>query len=131
MTGEITTLDGTLVSKLEVGKNKGINTIEWGFNGIAPKVAKGKGFSVAPPPSVIAGKYLVKISKGNEVFEKQVKTGGLTGFKSGEVLSAATQVASGLTSAQAQLSSGISSAGATVAKATQLRLPKWRVRRIF
>ena len=73
MTGEITTLDGTLVSKLEVGKNKGINTIEWGFNGIAPKVAKGKGFSVAPPPSVIAGKYLVKISKGNEVFEKQIE----------------------------------------------------------
>jgi hypothetical protein len=73
MTGEITTLDGTLVSKLEVGKNKGINTIEWGFNGIATKVAKGKGFSVAPPPSVIAGKYLVKISKGNEVFEKQIE----------------------------------------------------------
>jgi hypothetical protein len=73
MTGEITTLDGTLVSKLEVGKNKGINTIEWGFNGIAPKVAKGKGFSVAPPPYVKSGNYIVKITKGNEIFEKQIE----------------------------------------------------------
>ena len=73
MTGEITTLDGTLVSKIEVGKNKGINTIEWGFNANAPKVAKGKGFSVAPPPYVKAGNYLVKITKGNEIFEKQIE----------------------------------------------------------
>jgi Skp family chaperone for outer membrane proteins len=73
MTGEITTLDGALVSKIEVGKNKGINTIEWGFNANAPKVAKGKGFSVAPPPYVKAGNYLVKITKGNETFEKQIE----------------------------------------------------------
>jgi len=73
MAGEITTLDGTLVSKIEVGKNKGINTIEWGFNANAPKVAKGKGFSVAPPPYVKAGNYLVKITKGNETFEKQIE----------------------------------------------------------
>jgi hypothetical protein len=73
MTGEITTLNGTLVSKIEVGKNKGINTIEWGFNANAPKVAKGKGFSVAPPPYVTAGNYIVKITKGNEIFEKQIE----------------------------------------------------------
>jgi hypothetical protein len=73
MTGEITTLNGTLVSKIEVGKNKGINTIEWGFNANAPKVAKGKGFSVAPPPYVTAGNYMVKITKGNEIFEKQIE----------------------------------------------------------
>lgn len=73
MTGEITTPEGVLVSKIEVGKNKGINTIEWAFNAIAPKVAKGKGFSVAPPPYVKAGIYLVKITKGNETFEKQIE----------------------------------------------------------
>lgn len=66
----------------------------------------------------ISGPDSLTREQAQAIFEKQVKTGGLTGFKSGEVLSAATQVASGLTSAQAQLSSGISSAGATVAKAT-------------
>lgn len=73
MTGEITTTDGQLVSKLEVGKNKGINIIEWGFNALAPKTAKGKSFSIAPAPSVKAGKYVVKITKGNEVFEKAIE----------------------------------------------------------
>lgn len=73
MTAEITTLEGKTVAKLEVGKLKGINTIEWGFNGIAPKVAKGKGFSMAPPPTVKAGTYLVKIMKGAEVFQKEIE----------------------------------------------------------
>ncbi len=73
MTGEITTLGGELVSKIEVGKNKGINTIEWGFNATAPKVAKGKGFAIAPPPYAPAGKYLVKITKGNEVFQHEIE----------------------------------------------------------
>lgn len=66
----------------------------------------------------ISGPDSLTREQAQAIFEKQVKTGGLTGFKSGEVLSAATQVAAGLTSAQAQLSSGISSVGATVAKAT-------------
>ena len=38
-----------------------------------PELAKGKGFSVAPPPYVKAGNYLVKITKGNETFEKQIE----------------------------------------------------------
>jgi RecA/RadA recombinase len=56
------------------GKQKGINTVEWYFNRQAPKVAKGKTIAGAAgtPPTVIAGKYTVKISKGNEVFEKQI-----------------------------------------------------------
>jgi hypothetical protein len=73
MTGEITDLEGKLVSKVEVGKNKGINTVEWGFNALAPKTAKGKGFSVAPAPYVKAGTYKVKITKGNEVFEQIIE----------------------------------------------------------
>jgi len=52
------------------------------------------------------------------IFEKQVKTGALTGFKAGDVLSAATQAAAGLAGAQAQLAGGISSLGAIVSKAT-------------
>lgn len=52
------------------------------------------------------------------IFEKQVKTGALTGFKAGDVLSAATQAAAGLAGAQAQLAGGISSLGAVVSKAT-------------
>jgi hypothetical protein len=73
MVAEIVDMDGNLVSKLEAGKQKGINTIEWGFNGLAPKVAKGKGFSAAGAPTVKAGKYKVKISKGSEVFEKEIE----------------------------------------------------------
>ena len=73
MIAEIVDMDGNLVSKLEAGKMKGLNTIEWGFNSIAPKVAKGIGFSFAGAPTVKAGKYKVKITKGNEVFEKEIE----------------------------------------------------------
>jgi hypothetical protein len=66
----------------------------------------------------ISGPATLTQAQAQAIFEKQVKTGGLTGFKAGDVLNAATQVAAGLKSAQSQLTSGISSAGATVAKAT-------------
>jgi hypothetical protein len=73
MVAEIVDMNGNLVSKLEAGKLKGVNTIEWGFNALAPKVAKGKGFALAGAPTVKAGKYKVKISKGTEVFEKEIE----------------------------------------------------------
>lgn len=66
----------------------------------------------------ISGPDSLTQAQAQAIFEKQAKTGGLTGFKSGEVLSAATQVNAGLKSAQSQLSSGITNVGATVAKAT-------------
>jgi photosystem II stability/assembly factor-like uncharacterized protein len=72
MTAEIVDTDGNLVSKLEAGKLKGINTISWSFNGLAPKVAKGKGLSFAGAPTVKAGTYKLRINKGNEVFEKEI-----------------------------------------------------------
>jgi hypothetical protein len=72
MTAEIADTDGNLVSKLEAGKLKGINTISWSFNGLAPKVAKGKGLSFAGAPTVKAGTYKLRINKGNEVFEKEI-----------------------------------------------------------
>jgi hypothetical protein len=56
-------------------------------------------------------------AQAQAIFEKQVKTGALTGFKAGDVLSAATQAAAGLVGAQAQLTGGISSLGSVVSKA--------------
>jgi hypothetical protein len=56
-------------------------------------------------------------AQAQAIFEKQVKTGALTGFKAGDVLSAATQAAAGLVGAQAQLAGGLSSLGSVVSKA--------------
>jgi hypothetical protein len=66
----------------------------------------------------ISGPETLTQAQAQAIFEKQVKTGGLTGFKSGDVLNAATQVTDGLKSAQSQLTSGLSSLGASVSKAT-------------
>jgi len=66
----------------------------------------------------ISGPNTLTQAQAQAIFEKQVKTGGLTGFKSGDVLNAATQVADGLKSAQSQLTSSISSAGASISGAT-------------
>ena len=73
MTGEIVDASGKTMCNVEVGKLKGINTVVWGFNASAPKVAKGKGFSAAPAPYVSAGSYLLRITKGNETFEKAIE----------------------------------------------------------
>ena len=54
-------------------EQKGINTISWGFNGLAPKLAKGKGLSFVGAPTVKAGKYLVKITKGGEVYTQEIE----------------------------------------------------------
>lgn len=43
------------------------------------------------------------------VFDQQTASGGLTGFKVGDVLSSATQAAAGLASAQSQLTQGLGS----------------------
>ena len=66
----------------------------------------------------IEGPATLTREQAQAIFEKQVKTGALTGFKAGDVLSAATQAASGLAGAQAQLAGGLSSLGALVSKAT-------------
>jgi len=75
MTAEIVDLQGNQVCKLEAGKLKGINTIEWGFNATAPKVAKGKSLSFAGAPPVPAGRYKVRINKGSEVYEQEIEVG--------------------------------------------------------
>ena len=75
MSMEILDLDGNLITTLQAGKQKGINTVEWGFNRQAPKVAKGKTIAGAAmfAPRVKAGKYKVRITKGNDVFEKEIE----------------------------------------------------------
>ena len=76
MTMEIYDERGALVCKLEPGKQKGINTVEWAFNTTSPKVAKGKTFSGGASfvPRATAGRYTVRITKGNEVFEQVIET---------------------------------------------------------
>ena len=73
MTAEIVDLKGNQVCKLEAGKLKGINTIDWGFNATAPKVAKGRSLSFAGAPAVAAGKYKLRINKGSDVFEQEIE----------------------------------------------------------
>lgn len=65
----------------------------------------------------IEGPSTLTREQAQAIFEKQVKTGALTGFKAGDVLSAATQAAAGLAGAQAQLAGSISSLGSVVSKA--------------
>ena len=63
-------------------------------------------FEVKGPPGMT-------FEQAQAIFDKQVKTGALVGFKSGDTLSAATQAADGLAAAQSQLTqaqSGITGA---------------------
>jgi hypothetical protein len=57
-------------------------------------------FEIKGPPGMT-------FEQAKAIFDKQVKTGALVGFKSGDTLSAATQAADGLASAQAQLTQGL------------------------
>ena len=57
-------------------------------------------FEIKGPPGMT-------YEQAKAIFDKQVSTGALVGFKSGDTLSAATQAADGLASAQAQLSQGL------------------------
>ncbi|MFM9006221.1 MAG: hypothetical protein ACKOSR_12085, partial [Flavobacteriales bacterium] len=76
MTMEVFDAQNKLVCKLEPGKQKGVNTVEWGFNTKSPKVAKGKTMSGGSSfvPRVAAGKYTIRITKGSEVFEHIIET---------------------------------------------------------
>ncbi|MEY3398447.1 MAG: hypothetical protein RL220_1041, partial [Bacteroidota bacterium] len=73
MTMEILDSEGKVISNLQPGKQKGINTVYWNFNTMVPKSAKGKTFSgiAMTAPTVKAGKYKARITKGSEVFEQE------------------------------------------------------------
>jgi photosystem II stability/assembly factor-like uncharacterized protein len=76
MTMEVYDAQQKLVCKLEPGKQKGVNTVEWGFNTQSPKVAKGKTMSGGSSfvPRATAGKYTIRITKGSEVYEHMIET---------------------------------------------------------
>jgi hypothetical protein len=76
MSMEVVDETGKRVAKLEPGKQKGINTVEWGFSSPAPKSAKGKTLAGGAlfAPRVKAGTYTVKLTKGTETFETKITT---------------------------------------------------------
>jgi photosystem II stability/assembly factor-like uncharacterized protein len=75
MSAEVLDLNGNVLTTLTAGKQKGINTIEWGYNQKAPKVAVGKTIAAQGlfAPRVAAGKYTIRITKGNESFTKEIE----------------------------------------------------------
>ena len=62
---------GDTISELGPGKTKGINIVNWNYTMKQPKVAKGKTFSFGgfTTPTLPAGEYTVRITKGKDVFE--------------------------------------------------------------
>ena len=78
----------------------------------AKAAAIAKQFGV-PDPTAVSKTFELNCPPGTtreqafEIFQKQAKSGGLTGFAPGDVLSAQTQAADGLASAQAEFSQGL------------------------
>ena len=68
---------------------------------ITPPGQTSKTFDVDAPPGMTR-------EEAYAIFQKQVSSGGLTGFNPGDVLSAQTQAADGLAAAQAQVTQGFS-----------------------
>jgi len=67
--------EGDTISEIGPGKTKGINIVNWNYNMKQPKVAKGKTFAFGgfTTPQLQAGKYVVKIKKGKDVFEQTIE----------------------------------------------------------
>ena len=62
----------------------------------------------------------VTFEQAKAVFDQQTASGGLTGFRVGDVLSPATQAASGLAAAQSQLTQGLASLTSRLPAGTNL-----------
>lgn len=75
MTMEVFDANGTKVADLIPGKSKGINEVQWNYTLNPPKTAKGKTFTFAgfAGPTVPAGNYIVKITKGNQTFTQEIE----------------------------------------------------------
>jgi photosystem II stability/assembly factor-like uncharacterized protein len=75
MTLEIFDQKGVKVADLVPGKAKGINTVEWNYTLQPPKVAKARTitFGGFAGPTLPAGDYTVKLTKGNKEYTHIVK----------------------------------------------------------
>ena len=75
MTMKVMDKNGNFVTKLDPGKKKGINVVDWRFNAMAPIIAKGKTFSVGgmTAPRVAAGTYTIEVKKGKEIFTTSIE----------------------------------------------------------
>lgn len=75
MTMEIFDEHGVKVADLAPGKSKGLNEVLWNYTLKPPKTAKGKTFTFGglAAPTVPAGKYTVKITKGNKEYTSQLE----------------------------------------------------------
>ena len=74
MTMKIVDEQNNFICKLDAGKKKGLNIVNWYFGSSAPIVAKGKTFSFSGmiTPRVAAGKYKVLIQKGKEQYSTMI-----------------------------------------------------------
>jgi len=70
---------------------------------------------------VIKGPNGMTFDQAQAIFKQQSETGSLTGFKVGDVVSAATQAANGLAAAAPQLSQGLASAAGLLPKGIDAR----------
>jgi len=75
MTMEIFDEHGVKVADLAPGKSKGLNEVLWNYTLKPPKTAKGKTFTFGgfAAPTVPAGKYTVKITKGPKEYISQLE----------------------------------------------------------
>lgn len=75
MTMEVFDQEGNKLADLAPGKSKGFNEVLWNYSHQVPKVAKGKTFTFGgfAAPKLPAGSYKVKITKGSQVFEHEIK----------------------------------------------------------
>lgn len=75
MTMEVFDNEGKKVADLVPGKSKGINEVQWNYVLPPPKTAKAKTFTFGAFSglTVPAGKYNVKITKGNKEFNHEIE----------------------------------------------------------
>jgi hypothetical protein len=97
----------------------------------SPPSAENASAYYGPPPNInipevsgevfkIKGPPGMTFDQAKAIFETQVKTGSLTGFKVGDTLSAATQAADGLEAARSELSQATAGFGGALPTGTNL-----------
>ncbi len=75
MTMEVFDSEGKKIADLSPGKSKGINEVQWNYTLAPPKTAKAKTFTFGAFAglTVPAGKYNVKLTKGNKEFNQEIE----------------------------------------------------------